>query len=184
MRMSSSGWSGRVAVHFHLDGNEVAAASAPPPPLIRLLPRHAYLPVVAEAALELHRDLLPPGEDATWFSFNGVPMKWQIPVGVLFDLVVAGREMPWMLLVHHRFFPSSVLLPMTDPIAGATGGDTAGANAGEEDRRAGIGSDEGDSTWLGGRSPEKHGAAMRAIRRQWLSSLKEALFVLNGACGQ
>ena len=171
-------WSGRVAVHFELDTNEVAAASASPPPLVRLLPRHAYLPSVAGAALSLHRDLLPPGEDTTWFSCDGVPLKWQIPVGVLYDLVVAGREMPWMLQVHHRFFPSGVLLPMADPAAGAL---AAGPDAGEDGARAGAGGGREDPA-RAGRAPEaSHGAAARALRRQWLSSLKEAMFVLNGA---
>ena len=170
--MSSASWAGRVAVHCQLDAREVAATttttspatslpvrgrSGLPPPVVALLPRSAYLPMLAAPALALHRDLLPPGEDTTWFSYRGLPLKWQLPVGVLYDLLVAGRETPWTVTVHHRLFPAAVLLPLH------------AADAQHEEPAQ--------------QQQRQQNSASTAVRRQWLSSLKEAHFIQRGSAG-
>ncbi|KAE8790459.1 hypothetical protein D1007_35230 [Hordeum vulgare] len=43
---------------------------------------------------------LPPGVDTVWFDYKGLPLKWCIPIGVLFDLLCADTERPWNLTVH------------------------------------------------------------------------------------
>lgn len=42
--------------------------------------------------------VLPPGEDTPWFDVNGLPLWWQVPLGVLHDLLAAGQK-PWRLTV-------------------------------------------------------------------------------------
>ena len=55
--------------------------------------------------------VLPPGEDTPWFDVNGLPLWWQVPLGVLHDLLAAGQK-PWRLTVflyyqcHQDFLPN------------------------------------------------------------------------------
>lgn len=43
--------------------------------------------------------VLPPGKDTPWFDSNGIPLRWQTPLGVLYDLMTAKDEKPWALTV-------------------------------------------------------------------------------------
>ncbi|KAJ6421187.1 hypothetical protein OIU84_028543 [Salix udensis] len=52
-----------------------------------------------------------PGQDTLWFDYKGLPLKWYIPTGVLFDLLCAEPERPWNLTVHFRGYPSNLLIP-------------------------------------------------------------------------
>ncbi|XP_039010289.1 autophagy protein 5-like [Hibiscus syriacus] len=53
---------------------------------------------------------LPPGVDTIWFGYNGIPLKWYIPTGVLFDLLCPEPERPEHT-VHFRGYPGNVLIP-------------------------------------------------------------------------
>lgn len=81
-----------------------------------MLARVGYLPTLATQALSAYQvrwqscagclhhtvaqHLLPPGEDRIWFDYNGVPLKWHIPVGVLFDTLCCTADLPWRLTVR------------------------------------------------------------------------------------
>ena len=75
-------------------------------------PRLGYLPQVADRALDHFRSVLPPGNDQPWFEYKGVPLKWHIPTGVLYDLLSSG-ECPWELTIHFRLYPENVVLPFS-----------------------------------------------------------------------
>ncbi len=44
--------------------------------------------------------VLPPGEDTPWFEAEGLPLWWQVPLGVLYDLLTDGETRPWRLTVR------------------------------------------------------------------------------------
>lgn len=45
-----------------------------------------------------------------WFDFNGTPLKWNFPVGLLFDLMVSEDDkLPYLVNVHFTKFPEEVL---------------------------------------------------------------------------
>ncbi|WZZ22185.1 hypothetical protein YC2023_123572 [Brassica napus] len=103
-------WEGAIPLQIHLHKSEVASHPAPPPALV-LAPRIGYLPLLVSLIKPYFKDSLPPGEDSIWFDYKGVPLKWYIPTGVLFDLLCAEPERPWNLTIHFRGYPSNVLIP-------------------------------------------------------------------------
>jgi hypothetical protein len=113
--LTAAVWDGAVPICLSLEPHEVATARAPPS-LFLLAPRHAFLPLLSAQCVTHFAEALPPGDDAVWFSAaNGVPLKWQVPTGVLYDLL-GGGELPWRLHVHFRGYPES-LLPCAGPEA-------------------------------------------------------------------
>ena len=107
-------------------------------------PRLSYLPFLLE---QLHDFFIPsminpdgPFHEG-WFSFDGLPLKWQLPVGLLYDLFSGASpasldntpspttnkprtssdpkddapcepKLPWRLVVHFTDYPSQQLIPL------------------------------------------------------------------------
>uniref|UniRef100_A0A151UIC4 Autophagy protein 5 n=1 Tax=Cajanus cajan TaxID=3821 RepID=A0A151UIC4_CAJCA len=80
-----------------------------------LAPRIGYLPLLISLLKPHFSTALPPGVDTIWFEYKGLPLKWYIPTGVLFDLLCVEPERPWNLtikiFVHFRGYPSNLVLP-------------------------------------------------------------------------
>ena len=105
-------WSGEVPVVFTLAADEVTTYQ-PPPPYHMCLPRQSLLPFVLAPVQEFFRPFAPPFQSEMWLEFQAAPLRWQIPVGVLFDLLVgddAEHVLPWQLTVRFQGFPASKLL--------------------------------------------------------------------------
>eukprot|EP00850_Spirogloea_muscicola_P020784 SM000226S07425 [mRNA] locus=s226:148662:151472:- [translate_table: standard] len=106
-------WRGAIPLRVELAHNEVTTLTAPPP-LFLMAPRIGYLPLLAQPLRQHFQVALPPGQDTVWLDYQGLPLKWQIPTGVLYDLLVLVSSGPWPLTVHFRSYPSSVLLDWSD----------------------------------------------------------------------
>ncbi|GAB4855304.1 autophagy protein 5 [Ancistrocladus abbreviatus] len=109
-------WEGAIPLQIHLHESEVTTLP-PPPPVMILAPRIGYLPLLVPQIQPLFRSALPPGTDTVWFDYKGLPLKWYIPTGVLFDLLCAEPERPWNLTVHFRGYPTNILTPCEDEVA-------------------------------------------------------------------
>merc|ERR1740117_386431 len=95
-------WRGEVPTVFTLASDEVTTLQ-PPPPYHMCLPRQSLLPFVLEKVKTFFRPFGPPFSHEMWLEFQASPLKWQIPVGVLFDILVgdeAGKCLPWQLTVR------------------------------------------------------------------------------------
>lgn len=103
-------WEGAIPLQIHLHQSEVTTLPSPPPALI-LAPRIGYLPLLVPQVKPFFSSALPPGVDTVWFDYKGLPLKWYIPTGVLFDLLCAEPERPWNLTVHFRGYPANILTP-------------------------------------------------------------------------
>ncbi|PRQ35483.1 hypothetical protein RchiOBHm_Chr5g0080521 [Rosa chinensis] len=103
-------WEGAIPLQIHLHESEVTTLPSPPPALI-LAPRLGCLPLLASHLKPYFSSALPPGVDTIWFEYRGMPLKWYIPTGVLFDLLCAEPERPWNLTVHFRGYPGNILIP-------------------------------------------------------------------------
>lgn len=102
-------WAGRIPVMFNLDKHEVTSMEAPLS-FCQLLPRMSYLPLWTKDVREHFRSSAPALEDELWLDYKTTPLKWDLPIGVLFDLLREEGELPFMLTVHFLGFPSKVLL--------------------------------------------------------------------------
>ncbi|KAK8947968.1 Autophagy protein 5 [Platanthera guangdongensis] len=103
-------WEGAIPIQIRLHESQVT--TLPPPPPVQILgPRIGYLPLLVSSIKPYFNDTLPPGSDSVWFEYKGLPLKWYIPTGVLFDLLCAEPERPWNLTVHFRGYPGETLTP-------------------------------------------------------------------------
>ncbi|CAL9127767.1 unnamed protein product [Musa acuminata var. zebrina] len=103
-------WGGAIPLQIRLHESEVTTLPPPPPALV-LGSRIGYFPLLVPLIKPYFSSTLPPGEDTVWFDYNGLPLKWYVPIGVLFDLLSAEPERPWNLTVHFRGYPGDVLTP-------------------------------------------------------------------------
>lgn len=101
-------WMGAIPLQLQLDRSEVTTLPPPPPSLI-LAPRNGYLPLLVPVIKPHFQSALPIGQDTGWFDYRGLPLKWHIPIGVLFDLLCFEPERPWNLTVHFRGYPSDLI---------------------------------------------------------------------------
>ncbi|KAF0716760.1 hypothetical protein AaE_011009 [Aphanomyces astaci] len=76
-----------------------------------MVPRVSSLMCAATDAVINHfKDVAPPMLSSqlsryVWFEFKGLPLKWHLPFGVLYDL--HGDDMlPWEVTVHFQGYPS------------------------------------------------------------------------------
>ena len=108
-------WQGEIPAVFNLAPEEVASLDRPIP-FHMCLPRQSLLPFVTQPVRQHFLPFAPPlvGDSEMWFEHDGAPLHWQLPIGVLFDLLAgteaAESELPWRLTVHFQAFPSGTLL--------------------------------------------------------------------------
>eukprot|EP00128_Syssomonas_multiformis_P006509 Colp12_sorted_trinity150504_noHs@32804 len=112
-------WEGKIAVTFTLSPDE--AVTEPVEPFYMVIPRMNYLPFIVDTVKAhfkpAHPSIQTPGDTNArlWFSYDGVPLKWHFPVGLLFDLLgpsVSG-SLPWHIFVHFDNYPENELLHST-----------------------------------------------------------------------
>lgn len=78
-----------------------------------MIPRMSYLVAQTRDVVEYFRDAAPPFGGlqgaSIWFEAKGVPLKWHLPVGVIWDMLCGGdvedAVLPWQITVHFQGFP-------------------------------------------------------------------------------
>jgi len=108
-------WKGHIPTVFTLAPDEVATLEKPRP-FHACLPRQALLPLAIDAARAHFEKFAPPIGGEMWFEYADEPLRWQLPVGVLFDLMVGeddGEALPWEVTVHFQRFPQEAVLRAT-----------------------------------------------------------------------
>jgi autophagy-related protein 5 len=72
--------------------------------------RSTYFTLVTDPIKQYFQASVPAINDEMWFETDSrIPLKWHIPVGVLYDLY-GNEELPWSLIVHFQSFPTARLL--------------------------------------------------------------------------
>ncbi|PLB39144.1 autophagy protein 5 [Aspergillus candidus] len=129
-------WDGKLPLQIELAASESRTFDQTDPYLISC-PRISYLPTLLP---RLHAffssSLIDPisSPHDGWLSFEGVPLKWHLPIGLLYDLYAgadpaskgdrdasedatepptddtAGGSLPWRLTVHFSDWPNEELV--------------------------------------------------------------------------
>ncbi|KAE8365452.1 autophagy protein 5 [Aspergillus caelatus] len=126
-------WDGRLPLQISLAPSESRIYDQTDPYLISY-PRISYLPsLLPRLRAFFASSLIDPSSHAHdgWFSFEGVPLKWHLPIGLLYDLYAgadpaskgtaesedAGWDiddqdspLPWRLVVHFSDWPDEELV--------------------------------------------------------------------------
>ena len=122
-------WSGQIPVRFDLASNEVTTYQSPRPMFV-MVPRLSYFPLLLARVIDYFEKYAPPmlgigSQNSTrnrvrnvWFESNGVPLRWHLPVGALYDVLVKPAQqkenildvtstpsLPWRIVVHFQSFP-------------------------------------------------------------------------------
>jgi autophagy-related protein 5 len=109
-------WRGALPTIFTLAADEVTTLR-PPRAFYKCLPRQSLLPFVCDVVHAHFAPFGPPMGGEIWFEYAQEPLRWQIPIGALYDLLV-GEEaeeaaLPWQITVHFQSFPSGTLFRST-----------------------------------------------------------------------
>jgi len=98
-------WAGRIPAVFTLSEEDCGDTTLDPCYL--MLPRMSYLPLATDKVRK-HFSSQQSGE--MWFSYQGSPLRWHHPIGLLYDLL-AVADLPWSITTHFSHFPSDQILP-------------------------------------------------------------------------
>ncbi|PVD29204.1 hypothetical protein C0Q70_11801 [Pomacea canaliculata] len=105
-------WEGRIPVCINLAKEELDTVEEPDPYYL-LVPRQSYFPLVMDKVQKhflKHMSTENQEHGEMWLEFEGQPLKWHYPIGVLFDLHRNSASLPWNLIVHFQNFPEDELL--------------------------------------------------------------------------
>jgi len=105
-------WNGSVPACFKLASHECNSLQNPEP-FFMMLPRISYFPLLWEK-IQRHFVRFVAEENRSspiWLDFNQVPLRWQYPIGVLFDLMAKDVVLPWTITVHFNDFPEKEVIP-------------------------------------------------------------------------
>ncbi|EZF33023.1 hypothetical protein H109_07487 [Trichophyton interdigitale MR816] len=127
-------WEGCLPLQINLSKSECRVFDKAEPYIISF-PRLSYLPFLLPRLLDFFKPYLI-GSDPVypyqgWFSFEGVPLKWHYPVGLLYDLYSSTepaleqgddkdirypcREtLPWQLTLHFQDWPDQELVGLDE----------------------------------------------------------------------
>lgn len=109
--IAKSLWDGKLPVCFELASHEVDGPNEPGT-LYLMIPRTLYLTLFSQQIESFFKNFIGlKQKDEIWFEYNGTPLRWHYPCGVLFDLLCnPTTDLPWCITVHFQNFPADVLL--------------------------------------------------------------------------
>ncbi|XP_076258968.1 autophagy protein 5 [Rhynchophorus ferrugineus] len=103
-------WEGKLPVCFKLHPDEVVELQQPDP-FYLMVPRLSYFPLVTDKVKKHFLKYVSNDKQdhEMWLEYNGQPMKWHFPIGVLYDFLVEGETetLPWLVMVHFDKFPET-----------------------------------------------------------------------------
>nr|NP_001071885.1 autophagy protein 5 [Ciona intestinalis]CAJ31265.1 autophagy protein 5 [Ciona intestinalis] len=104
-------WEGKIPAAFSLASYEVSS-SKQPSPVYMMLPRSSYLSLFTSKMVEHFSHYMEEEKRGeVWFEFNGNPLRWHYPCGLLFDLHCdTTSDLPWPITVHFQNFPQGELI--------------------------------------------------------------------------
>ncbi|XP_066147269.1 autophagy protein 5 [Euwallacea fornicatus] len=110
-------WEGKLPVCFKLNQDEVVEIQQPDP-FYLMVPRLSYFPLVTDKVRKHFLKYISNDKQdlELWLEYNGQPLKWHFPIGVLFDSQVDTENdaLPWVITVHFDKFPETKIYRFTN----------------------------------------------------------------------
>ncbi|CAF0790351.1 unnamed protein product [Didymodactylos carnosus] len=131
-------WSSRLPICFILSEEDMTKVnrSELPEPLYLMLSRHIYFPFILDKISRYFSTYYKVDSSNSnnstsssninlnniWLEFEGIPLKWHYPIGVLYDLYTndltltssTSSSLPWQITVHFTKFPETELIRFPD----------------------------------------------------------------------
>jgi len=109
---------GKIPLSFDMHESEVTSLHRPPIFYV-MAPRMSYLPLVSRSARESFGESAPDvGESGVWYEYESKPLRWNVPIGVLFDYYrntnnddTCDQNLPFRITIRFQGFPKANLLP-------------------------------------------------------------------------
>ena len=112
-------WDGALPLKIDIEYSDISSIE-PPRSFYVLAPRLNYLFSFLKELKEHFDEYAPPNAlenyEDMWFEYNKVPLKWNTPLGVLYDTLVGSAQdadLPWCITFHYRGFPEDKILAMS-----------------------------------------------------------------------
>ncbi|GAM21472.1 hypothetical protein SAMD00019534_046470 [Acytostelium subglobosum LB1] len=86
--IKKSVWEGKIPVLFTLSQNDLTTHMAPSP-ITLMVPRNSYFPLITGVVRDHFSYSTLVISEELWLEYKGIPLKWHLPIGVLFDMLVA-----------------------------------------------------------------------------------------------
>ncbi|KAI8343407.1 autophagy protein 5 [Chlamydoabsidia padenii] len=107
--ISKAIWYGKIPIQFILDSTDTNDT------VFIEVPRYSYLPLFTPQLLSNSKRLDSLDANSIWYEYNGEPLKWHYPIGLLYDMAVrlgstTCPELPWRINVHSNNFPDTLIL--------------------------------------------------------------------------
>eukprot|EP01100_Stratorugosa_tubuloviscum_P013028 TRINITY_DN6370_c0_g1_i1.p1 TRINITY_DN6370_c0_g1~~TRINITY_DN6370_c0_g1_i1.p1 ORF type:complete len:288 (-),score=109.55 TRINITY_DN6370_c0_g1_i1:141-1004(-) len=110
----SSLWSTEIPIEFLFIENEIAQNLQES--FYVVASKITYLPLLFSKNMkDLVKNSLSPtcNIDDFWFEYKNEPLKWQYPLGALFDLFGDSLSLPWQITIRFSQFPKDQLIKYT-----------------------------------------------------------------------
>ncbi|XP_065319952.1 autophagy protein 5-like isoform X2 [Gordionus sp. m RMFG-2023] len=94
-------WDGNIAISLTLAKDELNTVGIPEPYFL-MIPRFFYYPLIWIKIKHyyVHLDNKLKDKSLFWLENNGKPLKWNYPIGVLYDTYQNKITKPWNLVIH------------------------------------------------------------------------------------
>lgn len=112
-------WENRIPVIIKLSLEEFNSSDSPPNLIVRNIfiqiniERIGYISSCIKDLILTYKNYLPLNfkDGDIWFSYNNIPIKWNLPFGVIIDSIVKDTEdVPIYLIAHVKNFPEQDLV--------------------------------------------------------------------------
>jgi len=108
-------WQGCIPILFKLSDNDVASSNKHPNPVFKLASRFSYLPVICSDVIAHLQSFVLQYTSDVWYEYNSIPLKTNLPVGVLYDMSIHNNDnddnkLPiWTITIHFQTFPRDII---------------------------------------------------------------------------
>ena len=100
---------GQIPIEFICNESAIASTILPRS-YFGLYSRYSFVPLVSYDAVEYLKPNTIDIANQIWFSSNNIPLKPNLPLGVLYDLTNSSSVLPWKITINFQGYPTELLI--------------------------------------------------------------------------